>query len=1103
MPFEIFFATSRFNVNKIVLIILLWLATALGGGKFLQDRVLFCMQLGSQPLQINVNGKQLSTGLPALDRVVRQHGLVSMEKWMPMADDRDVVDDVALQNIYVARFEGPRSEKQLAQTLADLRQVAGVHSADLEAVQTFEEINDAFVPDDPYFNRQWYIQKIGADLAWGLWKDGLPGDSTVLVGVVDSGIDYLHPDLAEALYINPGEDINGDGLFTADDINGIDDDNNGYVDDLRGWDFSDDSNQDNDIRPPVAGNGGILSHGTHVAGIIGATANNGIGIAGVSYRSKIIATKHALDDDVEHSYVHNGYKGITYLAKMGAKIINCSWGGLGYSFYEKYTLENAVRNYGVAIICAAGNGGDDGIGDDNDLNHHYPSDFDSAYAVAAINSNDQKTGFSNYGDVINFSAPGAGIYSTIHVDAGSYVSWDGTSMASPVVAGAFALLKAWFPDKDRHWLAKTLSETADDIDAVNTSYAGQLGAGRVNIYNAIARKILPQLALSSSKISHSDSSNTGQVRPGDTLDVAVVLSNSPGWLDASQVAGKLSATSPYIEILDSTALFGDIPGGASAANDADILRFRVLPDAPYQTLDLVFEATANDTAEYNYSGAFGLSIDITNNQAGFPVAGQSISAPLAVGSFGNHHNKIAAITDGKYVTLFQKDGSIQPGFPVEVGTTNAAPILTDMDGDGNVEVVVVNIAGEVKIVQQDGTISFIYQTKESLFGDADAAVANMDDDAGLEIVFGSTRKNMHIIKLDSTELSGFPRPTSHIVNKGVALADITADGRPEIVFGTFDSKLHVWTAEGDTIPGFPVTLDARIDRAPVVSRVDDKLAIVAVTLKPNVLVFNGDGSLRATYPTANTVLTVPALANCVDDAQPEVYFGTADGLLHGMTLDGDSLAGFPIQMESSAQAEPAFADFNNDGLVELVVGTQTGRVFAFEPDGSVFEHFPVVLDEPTRCAPAIADLDVDGDLEIIISGLENLYVLETYGSRSLQVTWPTYMGNNQRTGFYQGAYTAISSPKTTKLPVVFELAQNWPNPFNPDTQIEYRLSQAARVKLAVYNTLGQRVSVLVDAPQAAGNYQVRFHAQNLASGVYFYRFTAGDFVQVRKMMLLR
>ncbi len=1115
-------------MGKLYIILLLWIGVAVSSQDYYQNQFLFCLKIGTKPFHIQNNNKLPETGNVRIDGLIKKYQVVKIERWLPMADERDVVDDVALQNIYVAEFKQEKTDRELNNIIKDFRSVSEVHSADRNAIARLNTNFEPIVPNDPKFNKQWYIQKIGVDEAWGLWQDGLPGDSTVLVGVVDSGVDYQHPDLQNVLYINPNEepgDANGDGMpgiaGVDDDGDGKidedtegyepgspyyhpnpdDDDENGFPDDFRGWDFSTESGYypgDNDIRPPDAGNGQILSHGTHVTGIIAATANNEVGIAGISYRSKIIATKHALDTDVDHSYILHGYSGILYCAKMGAKIINCSWGGVGSSFYEKYTIDNVANNYGAIVVCAAGNDNtDSGEGT------HYPSDFENSFSVSATTSNDVRSSFSNYGHVVDISAPGSNIYSTIHANAGSYASWDGTSMASPVVAGAFALLKAWFPDKDRAWLIQTLQESADNIDEQNPNYIGKLGAGRVNIYNAIARKVLPKLTMSSEQFTVVANPSATQVQPGDTLNLSFELENIAGWQDAEDVVVTLRTSEAAITLIDTLAALGNIGNGEAVLNENDPLQFSIDPEAPFQTFEILVNISANNTSAYVFNKTIPLSITVSNNQSGFPLAEQTVTQPLAIDGFADGIRRIVAITEGKYLILYETDGSISTGFPIEVGATSAAPIVADINSDGENEIVVVTRAGKVLAYHSDGTRVFIYETKDTIYGDADAAVANLDDDPDLEIVFGSVRKNLHVIKSDSTELAGFPYTVSHIVNKGVALADLDGNNRPEIIFATFDSKLNVVTALADTLPGFPLTMNSKIVNTPVVSLIGSNPAIVVTLDDDSLFIVKADGSIQAEYAASGAILSPPALCDWQGDEQPEVFFTTEDNQVHALTLTGDVLDHFPIQLESQAETAPVFADFDNDGRYELILGTQNGWLHLIEPDGSSYPHFPAYLGEAMKETPVVVDLDMDGDTELLIGGLNDLYALDISGEHNSTSSWPTYMGNNQRTGTYSGTYTGIYNSEPEHNPQQFRLAQNYPNPFNPTTAISYQLSTAGSVNLTVYNVLGQKVRILVDKNQSAGIYHVKFDGSGLPSGIYFYRISTADFVKVRKMILMK
>jgi subtilisin family serine protease len=263
------------------------------------------------------------------------------------------------------------------------------------------------------------------------WTAGKTGSSSVVVGIIDEGVMHTHEDLAANIWRNPGE-IAG---------NGIDDDKNGYVDDIYGWDFDKNDNTTYD--------GTHDDHGTHVAGTIGGVGGNGKGVAGVAWNVKMITAKFLGRNG---GTTANAIKAIDYLTDLksrhGLDLIasNNSWGGGGYS----QGLKDAIDRSGAAnilFIAAAGNGGQDGVGDDNDKTPSYPASYTSTnvIAVASITKEGAKSGFSNYGATsVDLGAPGSGIFSTLpgRGNTSSYGSYSGTSMATPHVTGGAALRAA-------------------------------------------------------------------------------------------------------------------------------------------------------------------------------------------------------------------------------------------------------------------------------------------------------------------------------------------------------------------------------------------------------------------------------------------------------------------------------------------------------------------------------------------------------------------------------------------------------------------------------------------------------------------------------------
>jgi subtilisin family serine protease len=282
-------------------------------------------------------------------------------------------------------------------------------------------------PNDPFLAVQWHLDNppSGPDIhATGAW-DITTGSDTVLVAVIDTGIDYNHPDLAANLWTNP-EETPGDHL---------DNDGNGYIDDWRGWDFAD---RDYDPKDDH-------SHGTHVAGILGAIGNNAVGVAGVCGKVRILP----LDAfDFEDSLSSDLIEAIRYAKNMGARIVNASWGDQ----YEDLLMQEAIREFTAAgglFVTAAGND----YGENNDYFSSLPPNFDvdALLSVGASDIDDDIAGFSSIGpNRVHLMAPGDNIYSTYptylnHVST-PYAFKDGTSMASPVVAGVAALIWSWNPN---------------------------------------------------------------------------------------------------------------------------------------------------------------------------------------------------------------------------------------------------------------------------------------------------------------------------------------------------------------------------------------------------------------------------------------------------------------------------------------------------------------------------------------------------------------------------------------------------------------------------------------------------------------------------------
>jgi len=331
------------------------------------------------------------------------------------------------------------------------------------AEQNYKVHIDATIPDDEYFSLLWGMHNTGqsegtadADIdAPDAW-DITTGSSDIVVAVIDTGVDYNHPDLNDNMWVNVAE-LNG----VAD----YDDDGNGYVDDIYGSDFINNEGDPNDDH----------GHGTHCSGTIAAGGNNGIGVVGVSWNAKIMALKFLGSDGSGDTL--GAIDAINYAIDNDADIMSNSWGGGGYSLALKDAILTA-NDAGILFVAAAGNSRKN-----TDRRPHYPSSYDvpNIISVAATDHNDALAGFSNYGpNSVDLGAPGVTIGSTY--PSNSYVYMSGTSMAAPHVAGAAALIMAENPTISVDVLKAKILDSIDPIDAL----AGiTVTGGRLNVFNCL------------------------------------------------------------------------------------------------------------------------------------------------------------------------------------------------------------------------------------------------------------------------------------------------------------------------------------------------------------------------------------------------------------------------------------------------------------------------------------------------------------------------------------------------------------------------------------------------------------------------------------------
>lgn len=469
-----------------------------------------------------------------------------------VVQDKQLSSSIGLDRLYRVTYTEPLDAFDACAKLMDNPDVE--YAVPVRIHQLFH------TPNDTRYTQQPWMAQMGLEKAWDINK----GASTVIIAIVDSGTDWQHEDLTANIWTNPKEIPS----------NNKDDDGNGYVDDVRGWDFvgnissaeaqSGITKADNDARlvssVSVNDNNG---HGTVVGGCSGATTNNAKGVASSGYNCRIIPIKIGSDNPAVRGLLR-GYEAIAYAADLGAHIINCSWGGPGIDPGAQDIIDYATGK-GSLVVAASGN---DGLNNDSYLQS--PSSLDGVLSVGACNSGNRVSSFSNYGMNVAVYAPGENILSTYH--GNQYRALSGTSFASPLTSGVAGLIKALHPDWTPAMIYAQIRGTVDMLTGVSAAnrplYWGRVNAERALRTNAsfTSGDRMPGIMLKSATIG---GSATGKITTYDRTAIRVTLKNVLA--DASNVMVTATVLDGQVKQFTTTAIsFGNIARNAEGQASFDI-----------------------------------------------------------------------------------------------------------------------------------------------------------------------------------------------------------------------------------------------------------------------------------------------------------------------------------------------------------------------------------------------------------------------------------------------------------------------------------------------------------------------------------------------------
>ena len=883
------------------------------------------------------------------------------------------------KQIYSTMFSSPIDVKALIPRLMKLKTVVW---AEPDYVGKLAGIT----PNDPQFSSQWYLNKIQMPDAWEVEQ----GSGNLVVAVIDNGLNISHEDLQNQIWQNPNETLDG-----------VDNDNNGYVDDIHGWDFG---NNDNGIE-----HDGDSYHGSQVAGLIGAETNNNIGIASVGFNVKLMGLKITDNQSYTEVIMSAGYQAIVYAVDNGADVINCSWGNYQFSMLGYEAVQYAIA-HNVIIVAAAGN---DGI---NDV--FYPAKYDGVLSVGATKDNDVIWEDSNYGYDIDLMAPGENVIST--GGGNDYITASGTSLASPLVSGIAALVKKHFPDLNSLQVCERIRATADDIYSVNPNSEFMVGKGRVNAFSALSAEDVKSIR--ATNVTFTDN-NDNVFLAGEEVEFYADFMNFLSAISNLQIT--VSTDDPYISLTTSSFSVSGISSNSDFNNQNSPFKFTLSNNVPENhTVHLRLDYSATDYSDFQW-----ISVLVNPSYADMNVNNLDLTI-TSKGTLGyddypynSKGNGLTYMNDAK--TRFFEAGFLYGNSSDKVMDALHILQFSSVSNDFNtVSPFRVNVPGA--IADQEGIV---------IFNDDNAG----DNKLGIETTLNSfafnteNDKNYIILKYS---LKNIGSETINNLHVGLYFDwDLDEDDYADdyAAYDTVNNFGYAWDKDFNTISTY------------------QGVALISDSAY-NFWANYNDGS--------NGGINVE---NFTDDKK---WTMLSSGLTQTSAENSDIsfvVSGGPYSIEAGEEKAVVFAIAIAPDLNELTNAVSAARE----------KYFDVIVDVPTN-----------------------------------------------------------ENEKITN----FELLQNYPNPFNPTTTINYvianpdvigvkqsignsafannsidcraslrsaRNDRAVQVSLKIYDALGREVATLVNKEQAPGKYSVQLNAEKLPSGVYFYTLRAGNFVQTKKMVLMK
>lgn len=871
-----------------------------------------------------------------------------------------------LNRIFSITIDGAGDPIKIAQKISQLK---NIEWAEPKYVRTVV----GNLPDDPQYSQQINLYRINAADAWNITH----GDSGVVIGIVDTGVDWTHPDLAANIFTNSNYDPN-------------------FPNDTHGWDFGGlngtaDNDPHEDLSSYLFG-----YHGTHVAGIASAVTNNSTGIASIGYNCSILPVKVSRDDRRDGDgkpYVVYGFEGIKYAADKGAKVINCSWGGYSSSNFEQEII-NYATSKGALVVAAAGN--------ENSNELFYPASYNNVLSVGWLNTIDDTRAYygydsgANYNTMVDVMAPGTKIYSCWPQISGlSYNNASGSSMSAPLVSGLAGLVFTKFPDYTPLQVAERIRVTSDDVYYANSadSVKYMLGRGRINAVRALSEA--NPISIRATEINFIEEGNgNGLLESNESAQIQIKFTNYLSGFSGGKIS--IECSDPAVSISDSVFNVGNLNMLQEITTGQNVFKFTVVPNGPTNhTVNFLIRYSGTNYSDYQW-----------------------ISTRINP-TYTNHDNN-----------------------NIELTVTSKGNVAFN-DYPNNTEGVGLKYKEQSNVLFEG---AFIYGTSADKLMDAARVTVSQSSDF----------KTLIPVKLNNID------PESEQFSKSVFNDD-----------GAGASKLGIKTTMFTYSFASPQDENYLILRSRLQNTTQD--------------------SVNNLYAGFYFDFDIPADSNGFADDM--VDYDDVDNFGYAYDLDGQPQQTY-IGAALISSDSGGFYAVNQDSSNSIVSPNSSDGFRDFEKWYSISNGI-----KKTKAGPAdIAYIISGGPFNINAGDSIDVAFAIACGEDLLTVKSAIIQSRNKWLGGLTDA-----KKNDSEIPDEFVLNQNFPNPFNPETVISYKLPAAGNVVLKIYDLLGSEIQTLVNEFQEAGTHKaiLNMRHSSLSSGVYFYVLRSGGFIASKKMILLK